>query len=130
MCRFYLSHNDTIETIDSRLPSLRSTPYRSSPEPFYVDKAGEMPAGAVLSRSTPVSRSASRPGSVISRTASPAPMRVSSGLASSVSSFPQYEVVDDQPSTPEPVKVQSKKKKAAGTGTGKKKRTKPTVLDS
>ncbi|KAJ3713758.1 adaptin N terminal region-domain-containing protein [Lentinula guzmanii] len=116
------------EPVDSRLPSLRSTPHQSSP--FYIDRVGEMPTSAHKPYSDPLSRHAtptpeSRPGSIISRTASPAPVRVSSGL---VSSFPQYEVVDDnsQPATPtpEPVKVQSKKKKTSGTGTGKKKRTK------
>ncbi|KAJ4476579.1 adaptin N terminal region-domain-containing protein [Lentinula aciculospora] len=117
------------EPVDSRLPSLRSTPYQSSPEPFYIDRVGEMPTGANRSHSNPSTlRSTptpgSRPESVISRTSSPAPPRVSSGLSASISSFPQYEVVDgdSQPTTPtpEPVKVQSKKKKASGTGTGKK----------
>ncbi|KAJ3755997.1 adaptin N terminal region-domain-containing protein [Lentinula raphanica] len=116
---------------DSRLPSLRTTSYQSSPEPFYIDRVGEMPTGASKYSSIPASRNStptpgSRPGSIISRTASPALPRVSSGLSASISSFPQYEVVDDNSHpvtpTPEPVKVQSKKKKASATG--KKKRTK------
>lgn len=120
--------------VDSRLPSLRSTPFQYSPEPFYIDRVGEMPTGAAaLTNSSPSSHHStptpgSRPGSIISRTASPAPVRLSSGLTASISSFPQYEVADEdgQPATPtpEPVKVQSKKKKAPGTVTGKKKRPK------
>ncbi|KAJ3813936.1 adaptin N terminal region-domain-containing protein [Lentinula aff. lateritia] len=120
--------------VDSRLPNLRSTPFQYSPEPFYIDRVGEMPTGAAaLTNSSPSSHHStptpgSRPGSIISRTASPAPVRLSSGLTASISSFPQYEVADEdgQPATPtpEPVRVQSKKKKAPGTVTGKKKRPK------
>ncbi|KAF5383966.1 hypothetical protein D9757_006977 [Collybiopsis confluens] len=141
------------EIVDPRLPSLRSTQYRSSPESFHIDRVGEMPAGAIVSTSYPSSNHASRPGSrlgsvIASQTGSPAPapapapVRVSSGLISS--SIPSYEVEDDyhhQPSTPtpEPVKVQSKKKKktamaGAGTSNGsvavKKKRTKTVVPSS
>ncbi|KAE9401969.1 Ap3d1 protein [Gymnopus androsaceus JB14] len=109
---------------------LRSSSYQSSPEPFYIDRVGEMPTGAIsahVSGSSPSSRrSTPVPGSP-----SPVPTRLSSGLSSSISSFPQYEVTDEDshpntPSTPEPVKVQSKKKKmtGSGSGSGKKKRTK------
>ncbi|KAJ7459062.1 adaptin N terminal region-domain-containing protein [Mycena galericulata] len=98
--------------VDDRrtLPSLRedSTPSSS----FVIDRDGEMPDGAVppspvpTGTITPVSQGSSTPSRM-------------------VTSFPQYEVVDEvRTSTPEPIKVTRPKKKTPG----KKKRTQNSSL--
>ncbi|KAK7040144.1 AP-3 complex subunit delta [Paramarasmius palmivorus] len=103
---------------------LRADSPRANPEPYVIEKVGEMPEGASLpilspqpTSSRPSSKSTPRQGTPV---ASPIPSRISS--------FPQYEVPgeeDARASTPEPVKVvRSKKKKtgASGSGTGTKKK--------
>ncbi|KAJ6502639.1 adaptin N terminal region-domain-containing protein [Mycena vulgaris] len=93
------------EVDDSRmLPSLKED---YTPSSFVIDRDGEMPEGAVAP----------------SRTITPLPR---SGTSTPMmTSFPQYEVVDEvRTSTPEPIKVTRPKKKTPG----KKKRTQNNIL--
>ncbi|TFK26650.1 Ap3d1 protein [Coprinopsis marcescibilis] len=89
---------------DNRLTSLRVA-QSSYAQHFIIDRDGEMPQGA---RASDAVTPPQKPSAPESRTASPYPV---------ISSFPQYEVLEN--STPEPIKVVRAKK-----GTGKKKRTK------
>uniref|UniRef100_A0A0W0GBD1 AP-3 complex subunit delta n=1 Tax=Moniliophthora roreri TaxID=221103 RepID=A0A0W0GBD1_MONRR len=99
------------------LPTLRNESPQATPEPYFIDKVGEMPEGAAVPSPRPTFSSTSRQ---ITPTASPIPSRLSS--------FPQYDVPgesDTRASTPEPVKVVRSKKKKTGTsgsGTGAKKK--------
>ncbi|KAJ7103194.1 adaptin N terminal region-domain-containing protein [Mycena belliarum] len=87
------------EVDNNRIPSLRED---YTPTSFVIDRDGEMPEGAVLpGLATPASRDSHTP----TRTSTPM-----------MSSFPQYEVLDDEArtSTPEPIKVTRPKKKTPG----------------
>ncbi|RDB29294.1 AP-3 complex subunit delta-1 [Hypsizygus marmoreus] len=100
-------------SLASQLPSLKAAPRFFSATEFVIDREGEMPEGAIVTprNSTPVSRQQTP---IPSESRVPTPPRLSS--------FPQYEVPDDdglRTSTPEPIKVTRTKKK----GAGKKKRT-------
>ncbi|KAG6911280.1 hypothetical protein DXG01_002119 [Tephrocybe rancida] len=100
------------------LPALKTTSQTFSSASFVIDRDGEMPEGAVVVK----------PASVpISRQGTPAPGESNTPIPARLTSFPPYEVPDDdvRTSTPEPIKVMRPKKK----GTGKKKRT-PTVVDT
>jgi len=112
-----------------RLPMLKGSSDNGIPR-FIVEKAGEMPKGAIASATAAAIaavRSASPSPSVASvlqsrlQAHSPIP---GSGTQSprSLPSFQEYDVSDDAaPATPEPIKVtKAKKKKKEG---GKKKRT-------
>ncbi|KAG6889341.1 hypothetical protein C0995_001749 [Termitomyces sp. Mi166 len=93
-------------------PILKATSQMFSTASFVIDRDGEMPEGAVISKplSVPVSlQQTPIPGE------NPAP------ISTRPSPFPLYEAPgeDAQTSTPEPIKVTRSKKK----GTGKKKRT-------
>ncbi|KAJ7597757.1 adaptin N terminal region-domain-containing protein [Mycena floridula] len=87
---------------DTHLPKLREATYGYSSEPFVIEKDGEMPE--VMAPSAPVS------GQVT-------PDRT--GLGPRISSFPEYEVLEEVVS-PQPIQVTRTKKKK---GTGSKKRT-------
>jgi AP-3 complex subunit delta len=95
---------------DPQLASLRE--YQPSPQPFIIDKEGEMPAGAPTHSSEPISRQETP---------------TSFGSTAALSLLPPYEVPDDitRTSTPDPIKV--KKKKASSK---KKRTTNLTVHDS
>ncbi|KAJ7292982.1 adaptin N terminal region-domain-containing protein [Mycena rebaudengoi] len=96
---------------DSRLPSLKQSTY--TPTAFVIDRDGEMPVGAVVASPSP------RTGTPVTPRSN-TPTRV-------ITSFPQYEVLDDvRTSTPEPVKVTRPKKKTPG----KKKRTQDTTASN
>ncbi|PSR72553.1 hypothetical protein PHLCEN_2v11546 [Hermanssonia centrifuga] len=102
---------------NSRLPSLRNTLRTKSPQPFVIDKVGEMPEGVVPSSPAPPSATTSVWNGAA---AIPSPIPP-------LSSFPAYEIEDEIPrmGTPPPIKVTraKKKPKGPGNGSGKKKRT-------
>ena len=110
---------------------------------FVIDRAGEMPEGAVRSPPVPVSPQPQRPGARVaspsygtygngagsrSRSATPLGATVAAPIAAPLPSrFPAYDDADaDAPragGTPEPIKVTRAKKKGGGSGKEKKKRT-------
>ncbi|KAI0059437.1 Adaptor protein complex AP-3 delta subunit, partial [Artomyces pyxidatus] len=106
---------------ETRFPSLlRDAAAHTSPEPFVIDKDGEMPDG------TPP---APAPSQKLSRSASPhtngKSPPASTALPGPPPSFPEYIVEDEVPrtGTPEPIKVTRAKKKGAGTTKKKRIRT-------
>ncbi|OBZ78815.1 AP-3 complex subunit delta-1 [Grifola frondosa] len=98
------------QAVDPQLPNLRSSP---APVSFVIDRAGEMPEGAVHPASQPPERDS--PSAF--ENAAPKTTTVPPSLV------PQYDLGDEIPRTgsPQPIKVTRAKKK--GTGGGKKKRT-------
>ena len=119
-------HHLSTSAVTSRLPSLRSAPTAYTPtQTFVIDRAGEMPSGAVSPALVPTPPHA--------QPHAPAPLRAygngsapGSRAATPASRFPAYDEDADAPrpgGTPEPIKVTRAKKKGAGSGKEKKKRT-------
>lgn len=102
------------------LPSLKPTS-QTPPIPFFeIDRDGEMPEGAIISKGSTSTHT--------SRQQTPVPSDGSASTVPRLSSFPPYELPDEliRTSTPEPIKVTRAKKK----GTGKKKRTPTATIDT